>query len=176
VAIAAYPVSQPERIAEAAIAQVAKLKQLVDACRNLRGEMSVSPATRLPLFAIASSSTEAAFMTQAAPVLQALAKLSEVRVFEDEAAWAAAAQAAPVAVVGEARICLFMEIDVAAEKARLGKELARLEGEIVKANGKLGNESFVARAPAAVIEQERKRLADFEATLAKVRDQLARLG
>ncbi|MDP3191118.1 valine--tRNA ligase [Rhodoferax sp.] len=176
VAIAAYPVSQPERIDEAAIAHVAKLKQLVDACRNLRGEMSVSPATRLPLFAIAGSAAEAAFMTQAAPVLQALAKLSEVRVFEDEAAWAAAAQAAPVAVVGEARICLFMEIDVAAEKARLGKELARLEGEIVKAHGKLGNESFVARAPAAVIEQERKRLADFEATVAKVGDQLARLG
>ena len=176
VAIAAYPQAQPERIDEASIAHVAKLKQLVDACRNLRGEMSVSPATRLPLYAIAGSAAEAAFMTQAAPVLQALAKLSEVRVFEDEAAWAAAAQAAPVAVVGEARICLFMEIDVAAEKARLGKELARLEGEIVKAHGKLGNESFVARAPAAVIEQERKRLADFEATLAKVKDQLARLG
>ncbi|WP_296494917.1 class I tRNA ligase family protein, partial [Rhodoferax sp.] len=175
VAIAAYPVSQPERIDEAAIAHVTKLKQLVDACRNLRGEMSVSPATRLPLFAIAGSAAEAAFITQAAPVLQALAKLSEVRVFEDEAAWAAAAQAAPVAVVGEARICLFMEIDVAAEKARLGKELARLEGEIVKAHGKLGNESFVARAPAAVIDQERKRLADFEATVGKIRDQLARL-
>jgi valyl-tRNA synthetase len=109
-------------------------------------------------------------------VLQALAKLSEVRVFDDEAAWAAAAQAAPVAVVGDARICLFMEIDVAAEKLRLGKELARLEGEIVKAHGKLGNESFVARAPAAVIEQERKRLTDFEATVTKVKDQLARLG
>ena len=176
VAIAAYPVSQPERIDPAAIAHVAKLKTLVDACRNLRGEMNVSPATRLPLFALAGSPAEATFMTEAAPVLQALAKLNEVRVFSDEAAWAAAAQAAPVAVVGEARICLFMEIDVAAEKARLGKELARLEGEIAKANGKLGNESFVARAPAAVIDQERKRLADFEATVAKVKDQLTRLG
>ena len=175
VAIAAYPVSQPERIDEAAIAHVAKLKQLVDACRNLRGEMNVSPATRLPLFVIAGSSAEAAFLSQAAPVLQALAKLNEVRVFDDEAAWAAAAQAAPVAVVGEARICLYMEIDVAAEKLRLGKEQARLEGEITKAHGKLGNESFVARAPAAVIDQERKRLTDFEATLAKVKDQLARL-
>ncbi len=175
VAIAAYPISQPERIDEAAIAHIAKLKQLVDACRNLRGEMNVSPATRLPLFVMADSPAEAAFMTQAAPVLQALAKLNEVRVFEDEAAWAAAAQAAPVAVVGEARICLFMEIDLAAEKARLAKEQARLEGEIVKAHGKLGNESFVARAPAAVIDQERKRLADFEATLVKVKDQLARL-
>jgi valyl-tRNA synthetase len=175
VSIAAYPQAQPERIDDTAIAHVAKLKTLVDACRNLRGEMQVSPATRLPLFVIASTA-ESAFMRSAAPVLQALAKLSEVRVFDDEAAWAAAAQAAPVAVVGDARICLFMEIDVAAEKARMGKELARLEGEIVKAHGKLGNESFVARAPAAVIEQERKRLTDFEATVTKVKDQLARLG
>jgi valyl-tRNA synthetase len=175
VSIASYPVSQPERIDQTAIAHVAKLKQMVDACRNLRGEMSVSPATRLPLFAIAGSALEAAFITQAAPVLQALAKLSEVRVFEDDVAWAAAAQAAPVAVVGETRICLFMAIDVVAEKARLGKELARLESEITKARGKLGNDSFVARAPAAVIDQERKRLADFEATVAKVKDQLDRL-
>jgi valyl-tRNA synthetase len=109
-------------------------------------------------------------------VLQALARLSEVKVFEDEAAWAAAAQAAPVAVVGESRLCLFMEIDVAAEKSRLSKEAARLEGEIAKANGKLSNEAFVAKAPPAVIEQERKRIADFGATLAKLRDQLARLG
>jgi valyl-tRNA synthetase len=96
-------------------------------------------------------------------------------VFDDEASWAAAAQAAPVAVVGEARLCLFMEIDVAAEKARLTKEAARLEGEITKANGKLANEAFVAKAPPAVIEQEKKRVADFGATLAKVREQLARL-
>ncbi len=115
-------------------------------------------------------------MREAAPVLQVLAKLSEVKVFDDEAAWAAAAQAAPVAVVGATRLCLFMEIDVAAEKLRLGKEATRLEGEITKAQGKLGNESFVARAPAAVIDQERQRLADFTATLAKVREQLARLG
>jgi valyl-tRNA synthetase len=114
-------------------------------------------------------------MTAAAPVLQALAKLKEVTVFADEAAWAAAAQAAPVAMVGEARLCLFMEVDVAAEKARLGKEAARLEGEIAKATAKLGNEAFVAKAKPAVIEQEQKRLADFTATLAKVREQLARL-
>ncbi|NMM13426.1 MAG: valine--tRNA ligase [Rhodoferax sp.] len=176
VSIAEYPVCQPERIDDAALAYVGKLKLLVDACRNLRGEMSVSPATRLPLFVIATDATEAAFLKQSAPVLQALAKLNEVRVFDDEATWAAAAQAAPVAVVGEARICLFMEIDVAAEKLRLGKEVARLEGEITKTEGKLGNEAFVARAPAAVIDLERKRMADFGATLLKVKDQLARLG
>ena len=176
VSIAAYPISQPERIDADAIAQVGKLKLLVDACRNLRGEMNVSPATRLPLFVIATEAGEAAFLKRSAAVLQALAKLNEVRIFDDEASWAAGAQAAPVAVVGEARICLHMEIDVAAEKIRLGKETARLEGEIVKANGKLGNEAFVAKAPPAVIEQERKRVADFVATLAKLKDQLARLG
>ena len=172
VSIAAYPVSQPERIDEAAEAQVAKLKSLVDACRTLRGELNVSPATRLPMYVVG----DADFMRRYAAVLQGLAKLSEVKVFDDEASWAAAAQAAPVAVVGEARLCLFMEIDVAAEKARLTKEAARLEGEIAKANGKLSNEAFVAKAPPAVIEQEKKRVADFGATLAKVREQLARLG
>ena len=119
---------------------------------------------------------DAAFMRQAAPVLQALAKLNEVKVFDDEAAWTAAAQAAPVAVVGDARLCLFMEIDVAAEKARLGKEATRLEEQITKANAKLSNEAFVAKAPPAVIEQERKRIAEFSATVAKLKDQLARLG
>ncbi|TAL63816.1 MAG: valine--tRNA ligase, partial [Burkholderiaceae bacterium] len=175
VSIAPYPVSQPGKIDEAAIAHVARLKSLVDACRNLRGEMKVSPATRLPLYVMAPSAGETAFVEQAAPLLRALAKLGEVRVFGDEAAWAAAAQAAPVAVVGEARICLHMEIDAAAEKARLGKEVARLEGEIARTRGKLGNEAFVAKAPAAVIDQERRRLADFTATLTKVSDQLARL-
>jgi valyl-tRNA synthetase len=172
VSVAAYPVSQPERIDPVAEAHVAKLKSLVDACRNLRGEMNVSPATRLPLYVLGDTT----FMQSAGPVLQALAKLSEVKVFDDEAAWAGAAQSAPVAVLGEARLCLFMEIDVAAEKLRLGKEANRLEGEITKAGAKLSNEAFVAKAPPAVIEQEKKRVADFTATLAKVREQLERLG
>ncbi len=172
VSIAAYPEAQPERIDETAEAHMARLKTVVDACRTLRGEMNVSPATRLPLFVVG----DAEFMRGAAPVLQALAKLSEVKVFDDEAEWSKAAQAAPVAVVGEARLCLHMEIDMAAEKARLSKEVARIEGEIAKANGKLGNEAFVAKAPAAVLEQEKKRVADFSATLARLRDQLARLG
>ncbi|MEO7128361.1 MAG: class I tRNA ligase family protein, partial [Rhodoferax sp.] len=175
VSIAPYPVSQPGKIDEGAIAHVAKLKSLVDACRNLRGEMKVSPATRLPLYVMAHNAGEAAFMEQVAPVLRALAKLSEVKVFADEASWGAAAQAAPVAVVGEARICLHMAIDVAAEKIRLGKEATRLGGEIARTRGKLGNEAFVAKAPPAVIEQERKRLADFTATLVKVQEQLTRL-
>jgi len=176
VSIAAYPVSQPERIDTAAMEHLARLKALVDACRNLRGEMGVSPATRLPLFVLATDAGEAAFQRQSAPVLQALAKLSEVRVFENDGEWSAAAQAAPVAVVGAARVCLYMEVDVAAEKVRLGKEAKRIEGEIARAHGKLSNEAFVAKAPPAVIAQERQRVSDFEATLGKLRDQLARLG
>jgi valyl-tRNA synthetase len=176
VAVAPYPVSQPERIDPQAEAHVAQLKALVDACRNLRGEMGVSPAQRLPLYAVATTPDQAEFMRSQAPVLQALAKLSEVRVFDDEAHWSAAAESAPVAVVGEVRVCLFMQVDVAAEKARLAKEVARLQGEMTKAQGKLSNEAFVAKAPAAVLEQERKRLADFSATLTKVQEQLARLG
>jgi valyl-tRNA synthetase len=172
VSIAAYPVSQPERIDTAAEAHVAKLKTLVDACRNLRGEMNVSPATRMPLYVLGDT----AFMQSVAPVLQSLAKLSEVKVFDTETEWAAAAQAAPVAVVGEARLCLFIEVDAAAEKIRLTKEAARLEGEITKANAKLGNEAFVSKAPPAVLDETKKRVADFGATLDKIRQQLQRLG
>jgi valyl-tRNA synthetase len=172
VSIAAYPVSQPDRIDTAAEAHVAKLKTLVDACRNLRGEMNVSPATRMPLYVLGDT----AFMQSVAPVLQSLAKLSEVKVFDTETEWAAAAQAAPVAVVGEARLCLFIEVDAAAEKIRLTKEAARLEGEITKANAKLGNEAFVAKAPPAVLDETKKRVADFGATLDKIRQQLQRLG
>jgi valyl-tRNA synthetase len=171
VSIARYPEAQPNKIDLQAIANVQQLKALVDACRNLRGEMNVSPSTRMPMFVLGHTE----FMRSNAAVLQALAKLSEVKVFEDEAAWQTAAQAAPVAVVGEARLCLFIEVDVAAEKNRLGKEMARLQTEITKAHGKLSNEAFVAKAPPAVIAQERQRVADFEATLLKVADQLKRL-
>ncbi|NBX55341.1 MAG: valine--tRNA ligase, partial [Betaproteobacteria bacterium] len=172
VSIARYPEAQMNKIDPQAIASVNQLKALVDACRNLRGEMNVSPSTRMPMFALGN----AEFMRANAPVLQALAKLSDVKVFEDETAWQAVAQAAPVAVVGDVRLCLFIEVDVAAEKLRLGKEVARLQTEIAKAQGKLGNEAFVAKAPTAVIAQERQRVAEFEATLMKIQGQLQRIG
>jgi len=171
VSIARYPEAQLNKIDAQAIANVLKLKSWVDACRNLRGEMNVSPATKMPLFALG----DADFMRANAAVLQSLAKLSEVQVFENEAAWQAAAQSAPVAMVGSARMCLFIEVDVAAEKIRLNKEIVRLETEIVKAQNKLGNEAFVAKAPPAVIELEKKRVTDFSDTVFKMRDQLARL-
>lgn len=176
IAVAAYPEAQPEKIDEASIAYVERIKAMVDSCRTLRGEMGVSPAQRLPLLVMGDNAEAAEFLRANAAVLKNLAKLSDVKVFEDEAAWQAEAQSAPVSVVGDARLALFVEIDVEAEKARLTKEAKRLEGEIAKANGKLSNEAFCAKAPAAVLEQEKKRVADFGATLARIQEQLARLG
>ena len=171
VSIARYPEAQLNKIDNKAIENVNQLKALVDACRNLRGEMGVSPATRMPLFALGNPE----FMRANAAVLQSLAKLSEVKVFDDQAAWQSAAQSAPVAVVGEIRMCLFMEVDIEAEKARLQKEAARLDNEITRAGVKLSNEAFVAKAPPQVISQERQRVEEFTAMLAKVRAQLAHL-
>jgi valyl-tRNA synthetase len=170
VATAAYPQAQLERVDAAADAWVGKLKALAAAVRALRSEMNLSPAQRMPLLVHGDD-----FAAQAAPLLQALARLSEVRLIEDEAAFAAATSAAPVSVVGAARIALHVEIDVGAERERLGKEIARLEAEVGKANARLANESFVARAPAAVVAQERERLEGHASSLARLREQLSRL-
>ncbi|MBF5039934.1 valine--tRNA ligase [Methylophilus sp. 13] len=161
-----YPKADLEKIDEQAEAWVATLKTAVEACRSLRGEMSISPAAKVPL--IVAGDAEA--LTAYAPYLKSLAKLESVDIVADlpEAD-------APVMLAGDFKLMLKVEIDVAAEKERLGKEIARLQGEITKANGKLGNESFVARAPAAVVEQEKARLAEFSANLEKLQAQLAKL-
>ncbi|KVE26147.1 valine--tRNA ligase [Burkholderia singularis] len=166
-----YPIAEPAKIDEASEQWAAELKAVVDACRNLRGEMNLSPATKVPLLAAGNVARLTAF----APYVQALARLSEVRVLADEASLDSEAHGAPIAIVGENKLVLKVEIDVAAERERLSKEIARLEGEIVKCNAKLGNEAFVAKAPPAVVEQEQKRLAEFRNTLSKLSAQLARL-
>ncbi len=172
VATAAYPVAQLERVDAQADAWMGQLKAVVGACRSLRSEMGLSPAERVPLLV----NGDANFLAQAAPAIQALAKLSAVEPLHDEAAFTEATRNAPVQVVGDLRLALKVEVDVAAETARLDKEIARLQGEIAKAQVKLASESFVARAPATVVAQERQRVSDFSQTLQRVQSQRARLG
>ncbi|HCW18820.1 MAG TPA: valine--tRNA ligase, partial [Achromobacter sp.] len=157
----------PDAVDVAAEAAVAELKAQVEAVRALRGEMNLSPAQKVPLCAQGDAPT----LKRNAPYLAALAKLSQVDVLDT-----LPDAGAPVQVVGASRLMLHVEIDVAAERIRLDKEIARLEGEIAKANGKLSNASFVERAPAAVVEQEKARMAQFGETLQKVREQRAKLG
>jgi valyl-tRNA synthetase len=80
-----------------------------------------------------------------------------------------------VQTVGDLQLMLVVQIDVDAERARLSKEIARLQAEIAKARAKLDNEGFVARAPAAVVGQEKDRLTGFETALARVQGQLTNL-
>jgi valyl-tRNA synthetase len=165
-----YPEAQPGKLDEQAEAWMQELKLMTDAARNLRGEMQLSPALRVPLIMEANSAEQAARLQSFVPYLQSLAKLSEVTVADK-----LPESPAPVSVVGEAKMMLKVEIDVAAERERLTKEITRLDGEITKANAKLGNESFVARAPAQVVAQEKERVANFSATLEKLREQFSKL-
>ena len=169
---AAYPQAQLEKVDPTADDWVAQLKAVVAESRRLRSEMNLPAGERVPLLTLG----EAAFVAAAAPLIKALARLSDVQELTSEAAFAAATQAAPVAMVGSLRLALHVQIDVAAETARLGKEITRLLGEITKAEAKLGNESFVARAKPAVVEQERARLTDFRQHVARLQDQQIRLG
>ncbi|WP_186076962.1 valine--tRNA ligase [Burkholderia gladioli] len=169
--VQAYPVADLAKLDEPSEQWALELKAVVDACRNLRGEMNLSPATRVPLLATG----ELERLTSFAPYLKALARLSDVTIVADEAALDSEAQGAPIAIVGANKLVLKVEIDVKAERERLSKEVARLENEIRKCEAKLGNEAFVAKAPPAVVEQEQKRIAEFRGTLDKLAAQLARL-
>lgn len=168
ISVQPYPVANPASIDEQAVAQVAELKAQVDAIRALRGEMNLSPAQRVPLVA----QGDAAILSANSPYLASLCKLESVDIVEQLPTDAGA----PVQVVDKTQLMLHVEIDVEAERIRLSKEIERLQGEISKAEGKLGNASFVERAPAAVVEQERLRVAQFGETLAKVKQQFDRLG
>ncbi|MDP5008649.1 MAG: class I tRNA ligase family protein, partial [Glaciimonas sp.] len=170
----AYPEPRADKIDEKAEAWMFQLKAMTDACRNLRGEMQLSPALRVPLIiaadANAGEASQSAALQTFAPYLKGLAKLSDVQVVE-----ALPESPAPISVVGSAKLMLQVEIDVAAERERLNKEITRLDAEITKAQAKLGNESFVARAPAQVVAQEQERVANFSATFGKLREQFAKL-
>jgi len=160
--------AQAGKVDEAAEAWVTELRSIIDACRALRGEMNLGPQQKVPLV-IAGT---AARLAEMAPYIPGLAKVSSVELVSELPADAMA----PVQVVGEHRLMLKVEMDLGAERARLDKELARLGSEIAKAQAKLASPSFVERAPAAVVAQERDRLGQFEAARQKVQEQRSRLG
>jgi valyl-tRNA synthetase len=159
-----YPKSQPEKIDEAAEREVSVAKDLVNAGRNLKAEMKLSPQQRVPFY-ITGAPSDASLSA-----VHALIRPSKIYVEEN-----LPASESPVAVVGVHRIMPHVEVDVAAESERLRKEIARVNGEIAKFKAKLANASFVDRAPAKVVEQEKARLAASEATVIKLREQLERL-
>ena len=162
----AYPHAEPSLIFQTAEDEIALLQEMINAARSLRSEMSLSPALRVPLLAAGNERT----LKVAAPYLQALAKLSDVSILK-----ALPDADAPVAIVGEFNLMLKVEIDVVAERERLDKEITKLDVEIAKALGKLSTPTFVERAPAAVVEQEKKRVQDFNATLTQLKTQRAKL-
>ena len=145
-------------------------KAMIDAVRNLRGEMQLSPSQKVPL----AVEGNAEVLQAVAPYIKHLARVSDVEITTDINA-AHKGAIAPVAIVEDYKLMLVVEIDVAAERERLSKEATRLEGEIKKSESKLGNEKFVARAPEAVVAQERARLDSNTKLLEKVKEQLAKL-
>ncbi len=161
-----YPHAEASLIFADAEQQIARLQEMVNAARSLRSEMGLSPAQRVPLLA----SGDKTFLQMAAPHLQALAKLSEISLLDK-----LPDADAPVAIVHDCKLMLKVEIDVAAERERLDKEIAKLQVEISKAENKLNTPTFVERAPVAVVEQEKKRLADFSATMTQLQTQRAKL-
>lgn len=165
-----YPTFDAAKVDADAVARMTTIQAQIDSIRNLRSEMKLPPSQKMPLL-ISGPEAECA---AAAPYLQQLARLESVTHVED-LQQAAQGSVAPVAIVGDFKLMLKVEIDVKAERERLSKEAARLAGEVKKCQSKLGNERFVSKAPAAVVDTEKKRLAAFTALLAKVEEQLSKL-
>ena len=163
--VAAYPIADLSLIKPAADAQVEELKALAFATRNLRGEMNLSPSQKTPLF-VEGSSELAKYVAYLLP----LAKLSEVNIVaklpEDDA---------PVAVAGQTRLMLKVEIDKAAESARLTREIGKLTDALEKLKAKLEKPGYIDKAPAHLVEKDKALLAEQEEKLSKLRTQLEKL-
>jgi valyl-tRNA synthetase len=161
-----YPVARHEKIDNDSIEWMTTLKTMVEECRKLRGEMNISPAEKVPLIMIGNEEKIMGFKSYLLP----LAKLDSIEIvnsFEKIDA--------PVALVGDFKLMLNIEIDVEAEKIRLQKEITRIVMEVKKAEGKLSNKAFVEKAPDEVVAQEKERLKTFTTELSKYEEQLSRL-
>ncbi|MCD9027379.1 valine--tRNA ligase [Luteimonas sp. BDR2-5] len=173
ISLQAYP--QPDSALVAQYAQAATdvewLQQMVTALRRIRSELGVPPAKQIPLLTRSTHPADAARVQRFASQLQFLSRLSDIGILDGDPPPSASA------LVGELALFVPLEglVDLGAERARLDKELKRVEGELAKSTAKLSNDTFVQNAPAAVVEQERQRLADWTAQRDALAAQRARL-
>jgi len=158
---------------DAATAEIEWFKNVLSGVRRIRSEMNISPGKTIPLLLADGDAGDRARVTKFAAQIAFLARTEMPQWIEDGAEEPAAA----AAVVGTLRVLIPLAglIDLGAEKTRLAKEIARIEVEIRKCEGKLGNASFVANAPAEVVAQERQRIADWNTTLGALCEQAAKL-
>ena len=164
--LAAYPKADPEKIVQAAFDKMAQLQDLIGAVRNLRGEMGIAPNVKAPLFV--ESADDLADYLKYLPMMTRLTEAQQVAALPES-------EDAPVAVCNGARLMLKVEIDKAAETARLSKEAEKLQKALDKLNAKLSKPGYTEKAPVHLVEKDKADLAELEDKMAKVQTQLAKL-
>ena len=164
--LAAYPQADKEQIVQTAFDKMAALKDLVEEVRKLRGEMGIAPNVKAPLFVEGSAELEGLLK-----YLPSLTRLTEAKLVDS----LPEAEDAPVAVCNGARLMLKVEIDKAAETARLSKEAEKLQKALDKLNAKLSKPGYTDKAPAHLVEKDKADLVELEDKMAKVQTQLAKL-
>ena len=164
--LAAYPQADKEKIVQTAFDKMAALKDLVEEVRKLRGEMGIAPNVKAPLFVEGSAELEGLLK-----YLPSLTRLTEAKLVDS----LPEAEDAPVAVCNGARLMLKVEIDKAAETARLSKEAEKLQKALDKLNAKLSKPGYTEKAPAHLVEKDKAELAELEDKMAKVKAALGKL-
>jgi valyl-tRNA synthetase len=162
---------QPDFADEAAAAEINWLVDLVSGIRSVRSEMNVPPAAQAPLAMVGADAVTRERLGRHAPAIMRLARVTAIELAAE------APKGSAQIVVGEATACIPLGdlIDLSAEAARIGKEIAKTEAEIGRIDKKLGNEKFVANAPDEIVEAEREKRAEFVAVLDRLTVALQRV-
>ena len=171
--VQAFPQFDESNCDQQAIDDLEWVKQFILAIRNIRGEMDIAPSKSLPVLLKNVNENDQRRLTENEQFLSSLAKLESIEVLRGDEQGPASASA----VVGDLSILIPMAglIDKEAELARLDKAIEKLEKDAAKTRGKLGNENFVGKAPAAVIDKEKAKLREAESALAKMLEQKAQI-
>ena len=164
--LARFPEADGGEIVQTAFGQITVLQDLIGTVRNLRGEMGIQPNVKAPLFV--ESADDLADYLKYLPMMTRLTEAQQVAALPES-------EDAPVAVCNGARLMLKVEIDKAAETARLGKEAEKLQKAWDKLNAKLSKPGYTEKAPAHLVEKDKADLAELEDKMAKVQNQLAKL-